>query len=103
MFIGTLLVALLISFTLGLYAFFSRKAVISQVSDNNLIYTKLLSEQIDHTLSELLRYLDNLYYVDEEFRRLVNTEDSGDRYLLTMSASASPSSNQGVIPCPMII
>lgn len=80
-FSGTLAVTLLISSLLISFSFFSRHALFRQAQSNNNVYAELLSNQLNHSLSELQHYLENIYYVNEDFRGLVRSDNLNDRYL----------------------
>lgn len=81
-FIGTLIVTLLITTTLTAFSLFSRSALLRQASANSQMYAELLSGQLDHSLNQLQDYIGNIYYLDENYRRLCRSQKNDERYLL---------------------
>lgn len=82
LFTATLAVATMITAALSLFSVLSRQALLRQASANNQVYTELLVEQMDHSLMELRQYIENIYYMNEYYRRLCRSSDPSDRYLL---------------------
>ncbi len=82
---GTLTVTILITASLISFSLFSRRALIRQAQSNNDVYSELLANQLSHSLSELEEYLDNIYYVNENFLRITRSDNPNDRFLYAQS------------------
>ena len=103
MFIGTLTITLLISLSLGAFTVFSRKALLRQAEENNLVYAGLLGAQLEHTLEELRSYLHSIYYLDDRFEMLCNTDNTDSRYLLSREIMIGANNYVSLYPYGVLI